>query len=60
MVAAMLERGIGRSSLSHVETILPEQLAQGLTFYVILIDKKTSCHVDYSFQTHPQPCPLLP
>jgi hypothetical protein len=27
---------------------------------MILIDKKTSCHVDYSFQTHPQPLPLLP
>ena len=53
--AAMLQRGIGRGGLGHVEPILTEQLAQSLPLLMILIDKQTSCHVDYSFQTHPQP-----
>jgi hypothetical protein len=55
----MLQRGIGRGGLGHVEPILTEEFAQRPTLRMILIDKQTSCHVDYSFQTHPQLAVLI-
>ena len=56
----MVERGIGSGGLGARNHTAPRSSLKRLTFFAIFIDQKAAGHVDYSFQTHPQPAPSLP